>query len=419
MSPPRVSHILSLLAAAAVLLAASRAAHAAGSFQTGWWAEITEEAKLAGYAAEGDTLVLMDGGGWYADDWGRPSIQAYLDEAQKYGIRVIVSMTHSNHTPDGVDPADFAATINAFKNHPALYGWYLGDEPELFDNHDADPGDDWQIPYGYLAAAPGYYGLAKAADPDHPVLISFNTIYNPYDTYWARIANFMDVTDAVGMHSYPFWTPNPAEFSGGDARAQYDVWKYALEHTLATGRNPSDFIATCQGFGTNPYDSIYRDPTDAELRYQVFTAVVLGIGKVLFWYDGWANAAMLNRVAQMTAQIQHIGAEMNAGVTNDPAVEVSITDRNQLVYRYGSAGTRHVILAVNIANRDSASGQTLPDVGFKLPPGVLAKVVTVLEESRTLPVSNGYFYDSFSKFQVHAYAFGGAPPAAPRNLRKK
>jgi len=370
-------------------------------FQTGWWTDVTRPAYLAGYAAAGTTLVLANGAGWFTASSDRGRIGTYLDEAQKQGVKVIVSMTRK-YTPKGTAVKEFTDTITAYKDHPALFAWYIGDEPEIYDNHDANPDDDWMITHGYLAASPGYYQLAKSADPVHPILISFNMLYDPLDSYYAKVQRFFDVTDLVGMHNYPFWRTD-SEFEGGDSRMQYDVWKYMLEKTAQNDK--AGFIATAQGFGTNSHDAIYRDPTYAELRHQVFSAVVLGIDTVLFWYDGWSSLVMKERVKQMVGQIQAIGAPMNNGITNDTRIGVSVADRNRLVYRYGTSGGDRVILAVNIANRSTAGGAALNDVRFTLPDGVNSTQVTVLDENRTLSVTSGAFSDSFAPFAVHIYKF--------------
>ena len=371
----------------------------------GWWTDIYDTGKLAGYAQDGNTLVLGNGGGWYTDSWMRYYIKNFLDEAQRQNIKVIVSMTRNRHTPFDIPTKDFIDTINAFKNHSALYAWYLGDEPEGYDNNDGNRSDDWQITHDYLAIDPGFYGLAKAADPNHPIFISFNMIYDPRQTYWDKILRFFDVTDVVGMHNYPFWnTPeNLPEFAGFDMRTQYDKWKLAFEDTMSKGK--VDFIATCQGFGYNSHDSIYRDPTRKELRYQAFSAIVLGIKKVLFWYDGWTNDNVKELVRLTIGEAQSIGKEMSNGVTNNPDLGVSITDRDKLVYRYGKDGDSYAILAVNIANRNSASGQNLSNVQFTLPAGIRPSQVEVIGENRIIPVNNGVFTDNFTRFEVHIYRF--------------
>jgi hypothetical protein len=164
------------------------------------------------------------------------------------------------------------------------------------------------------------------------------------------------------------------------------------------------------GFGSI---NVYRAPTYDEARYQVFTAVVLGIKKVLFWMDEWGETTNYQeQVTKLIGQIQAIGSEMSAGTTNDPDIRVSVTNKDKLVYRYGVSGNRHVLLAVNIARRTRVAGATLTNVRFSLPPEINATHVVVLDENRTLTVVNNSFLDHFKPFEVHVYAIktSAAPP---------
>jgi hypothetical protein len=385
-----------------------------GPFKTGWWTGIEKTSQISQYAADGNSLVLALSGGWFTGSGGRSVIQKFLDTATNNNLKVIVSLVRNDATPNGIPLDEFSATVNAFKNHPALFGWYIADEPEIFKS-------GMQIPFSYLATTPGYYQLLKSLDPNHPILISFNMIYKPYDTTWGKVSSFLGVTDLVGMHNYPFWSPAQylAEFSGAEMRTQYDVWKYASEKAKLAGK--TGFIATCQGFGYQSNAAIYRDPTFNELRYQAFSAIVLGIDTVLFWYDGWSNDITKNNVKRIIGQIQDIGSEMNAGLTNGQNVNVSIADRNQIVYRYGINGSRHALLAVNIANRIDAAGATLNKVRFTLPSSIRPSNIIVTAENRTLPVgTDNSFTDSFQPFAVHVYTFeiaNGTTHQAPTGLK--
>lgn len=379
-------------------------------FLTGWWTDITNIATITQYEMDGNTLLLADGGGWYTSPRNRAVIKDFLDEANKHGIRVLISLVRETNTPSGIPPQEYIDTINAFKDHPALYGWYLGDEPEIYKNHDGDREDDWIITHDILASDPGYYRLAKENDPNHPVLISFNTIYEPYDSYWDKIDNFFDVVDLVGIHSYPFWSMHN-EFGGGTAREQFDVWKYTYERSRAAGKD--DFVATVQGFGNNTTYP-YRDPTYRELRFQVFSAIALGIDKVLYWHDSWANSNTKNLVKQMIGQTQGIGAEMNDGTTYDPQIKVS-EPQDKLIYRFGIHNHRGIVLAVNTSGRRDSASQPLT-VTYTLPSSVTTDTIRVLYEDRTLPVEHLQFTDTMDEFDVRIYSFTVSslqPPTQP------
>lgn len=135
--------------------------------------------------------------------------------------------------------------------------------------------------------------------------------------------------------------------------------------------------------------------------------MVLDTQAIIFYKDSWANSRIKPIVNQIIGQVQAIGAEMNNGVTKDPQISVS-ESQDRLAYRYGVNGNRHVLLAVNIANRDVCdSGAQLNNVQFTPPAGVRPTQVEVLDERRPLLVSNGTFANDFSRFEVHVYAFEG------------
>jgi hypothetical protein len=358
------------------------------NYLIGWWTEIVDTSKLEEYARDGNTLVLAHGGGYFASPSERLKIGAFLDEAHKQGIKVIVSMTKHRHTPYDVPVDEFVDTIAAYKEHPALYGWYIADEPENFD----DEMGGIQVVHGYLDIDPGYYHLVKQTDPSHPTYITHNQELST--------TAFFDVCEITGIHQYPFWSLHPGEFSHYRQREIYSRYKYAFEKATVEGK---DFIAVAQGFGDN-FHFPYRNPRYSELRYQVFSAVVLGVDKVLFWYDGAAAPTMIERVKTIIGEVRSIGIEMNNGVSNDPQISISVSPKD-LPYRYGMNGNRHILLALNVYGWEEDTGRSLDNVRFELPSRVNPTHVEVLYENRALPVNNGVFYDDFSQYEVHIYAW--------------
>ena len=206
----------------------------------------------------------------------------FLSNAVKNGMRVYVGLSCGSSPTMATASVekvvkdllvDKPGAIPPYTGAKAIAGWYIGDEPELTN---VDP-----------AVMKPYYDALVRADPSgtanvpaHPAFISFNMWYYFDSRDWGKARQFFPYLNTVGMHNYPFWTMH-GEFGGNDARTQYDKWKQAYEDAKANGK---DFIATAQGFGTG-FGEPYRNPTYNELRYQVFSAVVLGIDKVLFWIE--------------------------------------------------------------------------------------------------------------------------------------
>ena len=365
----------------AAILVLATISIAAAELKLGWWVNVsTGKGRLAGYAANGMNFMHINVATYYSP----AEINAFLNEANALGIQASISLTRTENCSYPWTAAQVQNFVNAIKNHPAVWGWYLADEPELGPSG----------VHTYLATNPGYYPAVKSADPNHPVWLVFSG---------RAQSGWNDVTDIVAIDTYPSY--GAAEFENSQVRYSYDTWKSGHEYAEANKKGP--FIAVVQGFGGG--HGLWDDITFAEERYHVFTAVVTGVQRILFWCEEWADTDTtrpytLNLVGQMMRELSSMKVEMGNGITNDPKITVSQPASN-LVYRYGVNGNRHVILAVNIANRTSISGQALSNVQFTLPSGVRPSQVEVLNEGRTLPVTNGVFTDNFNRFGVHAYSF--------------
>ena len=357
----------------------------------GWFSRIDQLDALAGQSASGANFVMPYGGAGSPDD-----VRRYLDAAQRFGIKVLIDM-HA-HPSEWEPPTleEYQREVHANKDHPALYGWYVADEPEAYADTEG---------LGYLQPV---YDTFKAEDPNHPVAVIHNETPD---------ANWISVYDTLMIDYYPGWTKyDPKEFNWM-VRKSYPIWRDGIAFAKQHGKQ--GFIAVALGFGQDengqPRNGT-RDLTYKEYRFHVLSAVVSGASGVLFYKQEWADANVQQLVGKLITQIRSIGAEMNNGTTNDPQIRVS-ENSDRLVYRYGVNQQRHVILAVNIAGynaNDSKPGPKLIDVRFKVPTGIQS--VTVLDENRTLPVdATGTFVDSFEPFAVHAYAFSdlGAESASP------
>ncbi len=164
------------------------------------------------------------------------------------------------------------------------------------------------------------------------------------------------------------------------------------------------------GFGYNENGDPQRgtrDLTLAEYRFHTFSAVALGADGFLYWMEEDANATVHERVSQVIGEVQAIGYEMVHSITSDPQIAVSASPED-LVYRYGFQGGRHIILALNVANHDAIddnSGATLQDVRFPLPAHLAVDQVEVLHENRSIAVEDNSFTDTPGPFVVRAYAF--------------
>lgn len=93
----------------------------------------------------------------------------YLDEAFRNGLMVFAGLNGAHKLAENTEK--IKETVNTFKNHPALYAWYLADEPSI---KSVDP-NEFQALYDWI----------KQTDPDHPVI----------NSNW-ELGNFKNACDA-------------------------------------------------------------------------------------------------------------------------------------------------------------------------------------------------------------------------------
>lgn len=361
----------------------------------GWYSQISQPQHLSSYSSYGTSLMLP-----YNGAFSPGSIGTYLDEAQRNGVKVWVDLRLEALQ---LSESNFRQIVRTHRNHSALKGWYISDEPE----------------YGGTSPTTleAYYNYCKQEDPNHPVAIAHANSAN---------SRYVDGYDVLMVDFYPGWTQyDPNEFNWM-VRASYSRWGNAI--SFARQHNKEEFVAVGVGWGAHEDGSSWnglRDLSYEEFRFHVFTAIVQGADDFLFWWDQWTNTRVKPIIEQMISQINQIGDEMENGTTNTSMIGVS-QGTNKVVYRYGKDGDQHVILAVNIAGHDvSNSGENLSNVRFSLPSGIHASQVEVLNENRTLPIVNGTFTDNFERFEVHAYKFidgntsspEKSAPSAPTGLR--
>ncbi len=114
----------------------------------------------------------------------------YLDAAHDCGLAVLMALSlypdqapygsrkrpTGELTPREFDTSHLAARVQALKEHPALWGWYLYDEPD-----DMIPPED--LERGYRAV--------KESDPVHPVVVASYAVIGPDYPYMDGFDIFM------------------------------------------------------------------------------------------------------------------------------------------------------------------------------------------------------------------------------------
>lgn len=128
----------------------------------------------------GINIFLLDS--IYNFDEQKEAIFKVLDEAEKYELKVILNVSVPMQHP--VLFPQFEEFLKKVKDHPALYGYYLMDEPELYE----------------FVTAENFRKLnstIKKYDTKHPTIVVFS---NDFD----RATKYFGVTDIAGFDIYTY-----------------------------------------------------------------------------------------------------------------------------------------------------------------------------------------------------------------------
>jgi len=193
-----------------------------------------------------------------------------LDLAHKHGLKAIVCdrriITNLPETEGWEGTID--AVVRDYADHPALYGYYLRDEPNRSD-------------FPHLAAIEGAF---TKRDPAHlpyinlfPTYASFEQLGTP--SYRDHVEDFMTTVTPRAL-SYDHY----ALLKTGRDRPDYFENLEIIRDAALRHRVPFwNIIILAPHFG-------YRDPTEAELRWQIATSLAYGC-KGIWYFTFWTHQA--------------------------------------------------------------------------------------------------------------------------------
>jgi hypothetical protein len=315
-----------------------------------------------------------------------PPTKSYLDAAEVRGLRVLA------YPGTSAGPAFRAMaarqTVRTLDRHPALWAWYLVDEPDLN-----------LISPDQVRAAHRFIKSIGAKRPTALVIYQ-----GPQALHYANI------TDILMIDRYPIpWLPL-ANFS-----------QHVRMTRLALGKK-KPLIAVIQAFDWSYYPKLLpgeknlRPPTYEELRCMTYCALAQRANGI-FYYAFDDGRWKIRERPETWSALQRVVTEVNerlplfqAGhlwwIPNhdfedrehrfNEALESSISSTwlrvnrgNQLV----PAGD--YILAVNNTDRTHRYSFELPKPN--------AGSISVFDENRALPVNNNRVEDEFPAYGVHVY----------------
>jgi uncharacterized protein (DUF2141 family) len=332
-------------------------------------------------------------------------VQTYLDNANGRGMKVILSAKELLvKVRDGQRSwTDFTNYINQFKNHPALKGWYLADEP-----YDA----------GVSLSLCQSASTIIRQNSSKPIYMAFcnSDIDNsvPY--------NYRSTYDIMMYDRYPF------EDDCGQFEGLEDEWftilgiklwveKYgwksrcedAMDQAASAGKPFNNII---QSFGYVYGVISKRLPTYTEERFMCYWSILRGAQGLSLWmtdYMLWSSAIAghpypYSGTTWQTEVGVPVGQELKQlkDALKAGAISGGVSDNNSSimcnVYRDPRTGKYHLV-AVN--DSDGSSNVTFT---FNLPVTITTAVPQYGSGSHpTKTMSNNAFSDTLTAYEVHHY----------------
>ena len=323
----------------------------------------------------------------WRDVGGVPSnnteVLAWMDAAEANGVKIMIDI-HSQGL--------ITEHANTVKDHNALYGYYLEDEP---DGRYYDNGVEYVSPANVIAN----YNTLRTEDPDmnHPACIAF-----AFDLTDARAQNYFPACDLAAAECY-------ATDWGGPFSSEYPNIPNDVNVAKDAGM---EYVTLPRLFGTSDVSI----PTPEEFRYTVFAPISMGVGGIMpFTYEGWVplpeGPGAVNEpelgfrdvlVYPATDQLVAIREILLRG----DLVATSNHGDDDITWVFGGDANEAVLVAVN--NNPWFSKSSVDFTLSGLNPSV--RTALVLGENQTAILdTNGFFTDDFDPYGVHIYHFVSTP----------
>ncbi len=305
----------------------------------------------------------------------------YLDAARRAGLRVFMGFDRGRSSGRGLIQGDLghmARRVAALRDHPALYAWYLFDEPDL-DHQYISPKNMKRL-----------YDALKTYDPDHPVIVTFaktNSVAEYglcFDVHWTQVyGGTKYVFGRLGTHR--------------EVLREHPLM--AIVHSYDRDRKPA------MKTGRDPADEPFQ-PDGRTLRANALMALVLGSSGLVWWWFGnhgrtsvtTADIPDMWRVhGQLVAEIRGLRPAL-AAPGEEVGVEVACSPESARAAARVKTLSRGggVLIAVN------PSGEAC-EVVFRSAALAGLSSVAVPGENRTLPVRDGVLRDSFEPLGARVY----------------
>jgi hypothetical protein len=295
---------------------------------------------------------------------GDQAVLSYLDSAEERGVKVLIDLHPASIS-------EIQRRVKIVKNHPALYGYYLEDEPEIRD-------------ISAETVIEKYNAVKQVdSDPNHPVVLTFNQNL-------ATVQDYFPAADIVARELYTL------------PRIPY------VKDEVTVARNAGkEYLALPGAFQGQGYSM----PSAETFRYMVFGAVAAGADGIMpFIFEGHIGqppapaAGYRDQIVYPTTDLLTSIVPLLAKGSNGLVSSSAIASANSITWVFKGDSNDAVLVAANNSSSSRSSIDFTVD-GVDHP----VTSVTVVGESRTVTMnSNGQITDSFAGYGSHIYKFTAA-----------
>jgi hypothetical protein len=297
--------------------------------------------------------------------------KAYMDRCAELGMKVhfnLLSVSGGGGVGSRIESLSdnekrerLITEIKTFKDHPALLGWYISDEPNG-NNISSEQLQD-------------VYRTVKENDPWHPVSIVFTAPF-------LMSGKYIDALDIVMADPYPI-PDNPVSISGdiaGKLKAEF------------SGKRPVWMVP--QAFGGGEWWA--REPTSQEIRSMTWQSIINGASGIQYFVRQGPNyfpksLATWNECGKMAMEV----AELTPWLLSDEeTLQVESYNKNILVTSKFHNG-QLIVMAVNRINEPLRA--TIRIKGFN------NGKARVLFENRSVMVEGGMINDQLASYGSQVY----------------
>jgi len=332
------------------------------------WNELLRMLKRYEYTA----VIASFACSWNDSHASTPEIRRFLNLAYRCGLKVVIwiqinAVKTSNgfkrirhNFPPRVITEEYKKEIKRLipplKNHPALLGWYLFDEPY----------EKELINYGFTKKIVDF---AKSLDPCHFMYINYGKLEKDYKFYNGKIPG-----DIVSRTQYPI-PVYPITYIAEQTGKEYIIGNFRKPVVL--------WLQLWSGKG--------RYPTPDEFTCMAYLAAIYGATGFQTWPMMPGSKLLWDRVKVVISEMKEISSVLYSRNT----IPVVIKGSDYIHTMAKKLGKKVYLLAVNTLNKKQ-------DVTFVLP-DLKIKKINVKFESRFCSFKDNLFNDVFKPYERHVY----------------